>query len=369
MKKITTYLIFPFLLLSFQLRSQDLKPGFFKDEYKEMMLISVRSVKSEKYSSEFPAPKNYKMIYQSADMAFDNSWDLWTNGKGTTVISLRGTTGKPESWLENFYAAMVPAKGVLKLNKTENFEYQLAENPRAGVHVGWLVGMAILSKDVLPKIDSLHKNGTKDFIIVGHSQGGAIAFLLTAHLNSLKKLGKLPTDMRFKTYCSAGPKPGNLYFAYEYEAATQNGWAYNVVNGADWVPETPFSIQTVNDFNNTNPFKYAKGLIKKQKFPARMALKHVYKKLSKPGQKAQKNYGKYLGTYTSKMVKKQLPDLEVGDYITTNNYVRTGTTIVLLPTEEYYKVFANDSKDLFNHHFHKPYLLLTENLNDPFYVK
>ncbi|HPN72156.1 MAG TPA: hypothetical protein PLZ32_21680, partial [Saprospiraceae bacterium] len=77
----------------------------------------------------------------------------------------------------------------------------------------------------MPKIDSLYKTGTKEFLIMGHSQGGAIAYLMTSYLYNLQQLGQLPIDIKFKTYCSAAPKPGNLYYAYEYEAMTQGGWA------------------------------------------------------------------------------------------------------------------------------------------------
>ncbi len=69
---------------------------------------------------------------------------------------------------------MVPAQGELKLSNDFTFKYHLAENPRAAVHVGWLIGVAYLAKDILPKIDSCYKKGIKEFIIMGHSQGGAL---------------------------------------------------------------------------------------------------------------------------------------------------------------------------------------------------
>ncbi len=99
------------------------------------------------------------------------------------------------------------------------------------------------------------------------------------------KENKIPNDIRFKTYCSAGPKPGNLYFAYDYENITAGGWAYNVVNSADWVPDVPFTVQTVDDFTAVNPFTNAKTMIKKQKFPKNLVLKHIYNQLSKPSKK------------------------------------------------------------------------------------
>jgi hypothetical protein len=257
---------------------------------------------------------------------------------------------------------MVPATGELQISDTEKFRYQLAANPKASVHVGWLVSTAFLSKDILPKIDSCYKAGIKNFIITGHSQGGGISYLLTAYLYHLQKANQLPADIRFKTYCSAGPKPGNLYFAYDYEAMTQPGWAYNVVNSADWVPEVPLSIQTVKDFNNTNPFVNAKALIKKQSFPKNIALRYAYNRLDKPSRKAQKNYQKYLGKMTAKMVKKTIPGYLSPEYYNSNNYVRTGNYIVLPADADYYALFPDNNEQIFIHHLHAPYLFLAEKL-------
>jgi hypothetical protein len=360
----STTLLFFFSLLTLTVFGQQLKPGFDKNEYKELMLISARTTAEPTYYKDFPEPSNFKMIYQSQPIGLDNLWDLWTNDKNVAVISIRGTTEKPESWLANFYAAMVPAKGELKLNDKEVFPYQLATNPKAAVHVGWLLSMAYLSKEIVPKINEQYQNGTKEFLIMGHSQGGAISFLLTSYLYNLQQLNQLPKDIRFKTYCSAGPKPGNLYYAYEYEAMTQGGWAYNVVNSADWVPEMPISIQTLKDFNNVNPFTNAKVLIKKQKFPNNLVLKHVYNKLDKPTKQAQKNYEKYLGSLTSKIIKQNIKDFTPPLYYSSNHYVRTGATIVLLPNDEYFKQFPDDPTKLFPHHFHAQYLLLLEQLPD-----
>jgi len=209
-----------------------------------------------------------RTLSKSKTIGLDNHWDLWINKSSTiAVISIRGTTLKPESSLANLYAAMVPAKGKLQLTKTDTFEYELAPNPEAAVHVGWLISMAYLSRDILPKIDSLYSTGVKNILLMGHSQGGAINYLLTAYLYNLQMKGALPKDLRFKTYCSAAPKPGNLYFAYYYEMLTRNGWGYNIVNSVDWVPETPISIQTLNDINHSNPFTNAKRKLKKLKFP------------------------------------------------------------------------------------------------------
>ena len=353
-------LLAPFVCIT-TLFGQKLKPGFDKAEYIELLKVSAQFGDST-YVSAFPAPQQFKLVYRSPVVGLDNKWDLWTNNQGVGVVSLRGTTANSVSWLANFYAAMAPAKGELQLSDTEKFAYELAAGPQAAVHVGWLVSTAFLAKDILPKLDSSYRAGLKDIIIMGHSQGGGIAYLLSAYLRNLQKKARLPADIQFKTYCSAGPKPGNQYFAYEYEAATQNGWAYNVVNSADWVPEVPLSVQTVNDFNPTNPFSGAPTMIKKQKLLKRIALNYVYKSLSKPSLKAQKNYQKYLGKLASDAVKKNLKGYVPPAYYNSNNYVRTGTTIVLLADSAYFQKYPDSKEKIFTHHFHPPYLYLAEKL-------
>ena len=351
------------LLLSLVAQGQhQLKPGFDKQECLELLKLSAHHADSSFYRN-LPKPQNFKSSYRCKEMGLQFCWDLWTNEYHQAVINVRGSTRDQESWLANFYSAMVPAKGELHLSKTETFSYELSSDPKAAVHVGYLLSVAFLSKDILPKIDSLYKKGTKNILLAGHSQGGGVCFLLTAHLYSLQKQGRLPADIRFKTYCTAAPKPGNLYFAYTYELLTQEGWAYNVVSTADWVPEVPFSIQTIHDFNTVNPFKDAKRLIKKTTGPKKLLLKHVYRQLSKHPLKAQKKYEKFLGHYLYKGIKKTLPDFEEPLYSHSNDYVRTGRTIVLEADEAYYKEYP-DKANVFCHHFFYQYYYLIAKLGE-----
>ena len=355
------FTIFICILTIYNDAVSQLRPGFDKDEYIEMLKVSAAFGDSV-YVTAFPSPQHSKFIYRSPVVGLDNRWDLWAGKNSSAIISIRGTTPLSVSWLENFYAAMVPAAGTLQLSDTDTFQYQLVENPRAAVHVGWLVGMAFLAKGIVPKIDSCYKAGIKDFVILGHSQGGAIAYLLTAYLYSHQKQGLLPADIRFKTYCSAASKPGNLYFAYDYELMTQNGWAYNVVNTADWVPEVPMSIQTLNDLNTTNPFVNAKAVIKKQKFPRDLVFRYVFNRLDKPTRRAQRKYQKYLGKMVEGIVKKTLKGYAAPEYYQSNDYVRTGSTIVLKGDSNYKKKYPDGGKNVFVHHYHPPYLYLAERL-------
>ncbi|MBC7923889.1 MAG: lipase family protein [Ferruginibacter sp.] len=340
---------------------QALQPGFDKLEYVELLKAYSRWGDSAFYRG-IPESKKYRPAYRSPVTGLENRWELYTTDDQVAVISIRGTTADPVSWLGNFYAAMVPAKGTLRLSDQATFEYQLAENPKAAVHTGWLVALASMSADIRNKMDSCYRAGVRDYLVFGHSQGGGIAYLLTSHLRHLKAIGQLPGDIRLKTYCSAGPKPGNLYYAYEYEKGTEGGWAFNVVNPVDWVPEVPVSIQTEKDFNPINPFVNARQAISQQKFPTRIALKHLYNQLTKHTNRAQRRYEKYLGRMTSQYVKKQLPDFRAPDYYPSNHYVRTGNFIILAPDSAYYQVYPNDEKRIFIHHMLQPYFYLAQQL-------
>jgi hypothetical protein len=348
----------------YESKAQPLKRGFDKEEYIKLMHLSSRQIDTPWVSPKFPIPDGYALIYRSPVVGLDNRWDLWMGKENIAVISLRGTTKNGISWLENFYAAMLPAQGSIQISKAYTFNYKMADHPHAAVHTGWLIGTACLSESIIPKIDSLYKSGVKSFLIIGHSQGGALAYLLTAHLHYLQQEGKMPADMMVKTYCSAAPKPGNLYFAYDYESYTQHGLAYNVVNADDWVPESPATIQTIHDFNEVNPYTNAKSTIKKQKFGLKIALKVVYRNLVKPTSRAQRKNQKYLGDKTTKMVKKSLPELKLPPFANTSNYHRAGNFVTLKGDKNYYELFPLDQDRVFLHHMWDAYLYLIAHLQE-----
>ncbi|MCL4637483.1 MAG: lipase family protein [Olivibacter sp.] len=360
------YFIAIWLLLNVHiglLRAQSLKPGFDKQEYLTLLKISSSQGDTLKPGPNYlEPPMNYERIYRSKEAGLKNRWDLWlSRDKQIMTVSIRGTINDPVSWLENFYSAMVPAKGVLQLNDSTQFDYVFSKDPKAAVHAGWTIGIASMAPDIVHQIKEQYQKGTKQLLIMGHSQGGALAFLLTSYLRYQREEKQLPADLLIKTYCSAAPKPGNLYYAYDYDFITRGGWGFTIVNALDWVPETPFSLQTLADFNRLNPFQNIDQGLKKQKpFYVRWYLKHAFNKLDKSSKKSRRNFEKYLGKTLFKQTQKTLPQLKEPAYAETMNYMRAGVPIVLQPDSTYYKVYPDTGKNVFVHHALKAYADLLE---------
>lgn len=354
-------LIISFTIVSQISFSQILQPSFNGKEYMDMLAISFQHFDSLIINPKIPIPENYYAVYRSPEVGLKNRWNMWyRKDNKVAVIAIRGTISELPSWLENFYAAMIPATGSLQLNDSTVFNYQLAANDRAQVHVGWTIGLGFLAPTIVQQIKIAYEKGIREFIVAGHSQGGALAFLVRSYLFYLTEKGELPKDILYKTYCSAAPKPGNLYYGYDYDFITRGGWSYTVVNAADWVPENPFSIQRLTDFNPVNPFIHVDGALKKQKFLVRLFIKSKYNKMSRKTRKAQENFEKTLGSFVYKLVKKNLPQLKEPTYAAGNNYQRAGVPIVLQPDADYYKLFSNESKNVFIHHMYEPYYFLAK---------
>jgi predicted lipase len=354
----TVVLLF-FLFSRLSTSSQVLKPGFDPKEYAELLSIAYfgSSIPDSIERKKLKDP--YTRVFRSDEVGLLNRWSLYVRNDGVGVIELRGTVGRTPSWFANFYAAMIPATGSIQINDSTRFDYKFADDPKAYVHTGWTIGIAHLSPTIITNIQKMYSDrNVKEFYITGHSQGGALSFLLTSYLHYQQKDGKIPADIRFKTYCSAAPKPGNLYYAYDFESISRDGWGFNIVNTADWVPETPVSIQTVADFNKTNPFMDVKQVLKRQKFALRIAGNHVYNRLDKPTRRSQRRFEKYLGHTVYKQVKKTLPQLVEPDYAPSNNYMRAGTPVILVPNDEYRLLFPDTKDMIFMHHQFKAYYFL-----------
>lgn len=349
------------VFLSFNGLTQSLATGFSGKEYLDMLSISFQYFDTARVNTNIPSPPGYTVMYRPRETGLRNCWNMWyRNDNKVAVIAIRGTIGAAASWLANFYAAMTPASGSLQINDSTTFHYKLSTDERATVHAGWLVGLAHMAPDMVNHIKMAYDKGIHEFIITGHSQGGAIAFLTTSYLYYLVQDGSLPKDILFKTYCSAAPKPGNTYYVYDFDFITRNGRGFNIVNAADWVPETPFSIQTLNDFNKINPFMNIESVLKQQPWLVRIYLKSKYNKLKKSSSKAEKRFEKTMGPLLYKQVKKILPQLREPVYAHNNNYQRAGAPIVLQPDSAYYQLYPGDPSKMFQHHSYAAYYRLAK---------
>jgi hypothetical protein len=336
-----------------------LKPGFEPKEYIELLSLSYFGHSNPDSIKRKTTEDKYRLVFKSKEAGFRNRWQLFIREDSVAVIELRGTQANTASWLANFYAAMIPAAGVLQLNDSTSFPYRLADDPKALVHAGWTIGMAHLAPEI---VNAINRNFTEkkinEYLIIGHSQGGALAFLVRSYLEYMRMEKRIPADIRFKTYASAAPKPGNMYYAYAFDYMNRGGWAFNVVNAADWVPETPMSIQTVYAFNKTNPFSDISPFLKNLKFPARLAGRYVYNKIKRSSRKAEKRMNRFLGPVMFRQARKILPELREPAYAKGTNYMRAGNPVILMPDQDYYEKFPDNREHIFIHHSFNAYYFL-----------
>lgn len=356
LKKYAVLLLWFFLPFLVAAQSR-LQPGFNAGEYADLLSLfffhSSIPDSADRAGKEDP----YRLEYNSGDLGLLNNWSFYVRKGNVGVINIRGTVPYAASWLENLYTAMIPATGELHLNDSTVFHYQLSAHKKAMVHAGWTIGLGFLAPGVEAMINRSHRDkGIKEFLLFGHSQGGAIAFLLRSWLEYEKQKGRIPADVALKTYCSAAPKPGNMYYAYDYDYITRGGWGFTVVNAADWVPETPFSVQTLTDFNPTNPLLHIVEITRNDS--AGLPVKAMYSTLDKTSRTTQQEFKKWMGTDVYARIKGYLPGLKEPVYSEGGNYMRAGVPIVLMPDEAYRRKFPDGGGEFFIHHLFDAYYWL-----------
>ncbi len=365
MQSMTKVFLISFLVfLQFLSVSQSsINPNFDPQEYIEVLSINAESFDTLLGEYKLPKPQS-ELVYRSPEVGMDNRWDYWKSKKGVGIISIRATAPTVKSWLENFYASLLPSSGVIRNSDSTTFKYKLAENPNAYVHAGWLFGLSFMAKDINKLMHIEYEKGVRDFIIVGHSQGGVMAMLLRSYLYYVKD--SFGAEVRIKVYASAPPKPGNLYYAYDFETITQGGWAYRVVNSADWVPQMPMTVQKFDDLNSTSPTYNYKTLAKEAPLAARLYLNHSFKKLGRKQVRLQKNYLDLLNDKSFKFVEKELPGAVDPQPMASYDYAVCGNAIILNPTEKYKTNFENkfcidELHTIFiHHHFYAYWYLMLE---------
>lgn len=341
-----------------------LKPGFDPQEY--LLLLNVTAHQSDNAlpDPEMPELKNCKRVYRSDTLGLNNRWDLFLRDDSVGIISIRGTIMAGNSWMEDFYAAMVPAEGSLIIDSNFVFNYKLADYPGASVHAGFLTGLAYLSNSIITQMNYYQAFGVKDYLIVGHSQGGAIAYLLTSYLYYLDKQ-RIP-DIHFKTYCSAPPKPGNQAYSYDYDYIRRDGWSLRVYNTEDWVPQSPLSVQTTQDFAKSNPYSDEGLLTNKMGFIDKLIFEYMVGRLKGSLDEARSVVNEYFGKVVYDYgITKYLPDFPKPEYTGDVYYYPCGTPVVLMKQpgyEEYIRKTEPEIPMLFKNHMIPAYTYLLEKI-------
>jgi len=365
--KIKTLIIIFFLSFTSRAENHILSPNFLIDEYIVTLKMNFCQYGTIT-DSMLCKPSEWQRVYRSPIVGMDNRFDIWQRDNDSLMgISIRSTTPRTISWMENFYTAMIPAFGKLKINDSIYFDYFFAEKTDAAVHIGWTYALGAMERDLLQQVKYFYDLGMREFLIFGHSQGGALSYLTFAHFHYLQKQGKLPKDIRFKMYSSAGPKVGNIHFAYDFESYTPLIWAFNVINPEDWIPLMPFTVQTADDMTSTQPFMYIKKGMKTLKLPSRLAIGIAYNGLNKKTKRARKSLIKHLGKRVGKQVHKSRPQFGRPNFHHSQNYCRTGNHVILKTFDAYFKIYPKESGDIFIHHMLEPYLMLAEKWNAQLY--
>ena len=335
LKKLIFFILLAGLVV--QVFSQ-IKPGFDKSEAYFMIRLCNSYTYLEFFDNDDEIlPEGYNKYYTSEVLGMDNNFQIYLKDS-IAVINFRGSTDKGISWLENIHSAMIPVKGTIYIEGSK-FDYCFAKDSTASVHGGFALGLAYMHNVILSKINELNEKGYYNFIITGHSQGGALSNLLRAYLENLPK-GVISSHNRFKTYAFAAPMVGDYEFVREYNNRYCSvGTSYNIKNPNDCVPKLPTSFNDSSLFRDnlknyfTNPFsvKITKVLWYASFKIFRGSLTRLVKKI---------------GDFTSQKIRKQLGNVVMPKYTKEINYFYVDNVIEIPPIN--YPVIYKDSVTLEN---------------------
>jgi hypothetical protein len=187
----------------------------------------------------------------------DELWSLWQNNSvpSTYAIIVRGTVGTSiGSVLEDLLSFLVQATGNVEVAGI-TIPYKFAADPNASVHAGFVLGTLLLLK--VPVFGILAQLATRvppgsNIYIAGHSQGAAVAALLSSYLHF--DVGLKNNNYSYKIYTFAQPKPGDDHYDTDFGSVFCNkGLAFRLTNSLDFIPQLPFTWEVPTDLNITIP--------------------------------------------------------------------------------------------------------------------
>jgi triacylglycerol lipase len=300
-----------------------LNPGFDKTEARDMIMICNSFTYLDLYNDdEVILPEGYDKIYTSGTFGMDNKYQVYVKGN-IGVINFRGSTDKQLSWIENFHASMIPARGFIKV-EGRRMEYCFAKDTGAAVHSGYALGIAFLEQELMFQVKKLNDEGIFNIMLTGHSQGGALANMFRAYLENLPA-GVISRKNIFKTYAFAAPMTGNKIFAQEYNRRFgANGTSFNVVNEADIIPAFPVNYNDTNYIrDNINSMLYGKSFsVKKMLIDGgtRLFDDRISQLMGYIGKSANKKIGKKVSEFEMPAPVKDINYFPLGSRIELNEF-------------------------------------------------
>lgn len=301
-----------------------LREGFDPNEAKSLIALCNSYPFLEVYGSDsLILPKEFKKIFTSEVIGMDNVFQVY-EGDGVGVINFRGSTSATSSWVQNFYSAMIPAKGVMKIDSID-VSYSFATDTNAAVHSGYALTTVLLAPIIIEQINKLNAKGIYNILITGHSQGGALAQLSHAYLENVSGNEQFTQNV-YKTYAFANPMCGNKEFADEYKMRySDNNMNYSIINPADLVPKLPMNYQEDRNAYGNLFYKSWADLITKGDVPK---FKNMFLTIFKS---PLTSYINYSNLAIEKIVSNSYVSIEMPDYVRDINYVQTGSIYLLEP--------------------------------------
>ncbi|MEO8085553.1 MAG: hypothetical protein ABI763_01965 [Bacteroidota bacterium] len=327
------YVFILLLSLSSILCVAKLQPGFDKSEAKDLIAICNSFTFLDLYNDDAAIlPAGYEKRYTSGTFGMDNKYQVYVKGD-VAVLCFRGSTDKQISWIGNFYASMIPARGVMKVDGSK-FEYFFAADSTAAVHSGYALSIAFLHSELLYQVKKLNKEGIYNILITGHSQGGALANMCRAYLENLPER-ILSNKNTFKTYAFAAPMSGNKSYAREYNNRFgADGTSFNIVNPEDLIPTFPVHYNDTNFVkDNINSFLFGKDFSMKKMLMdggVRMFDGKISQLMG------------YVGKSANRKISKDVSEVEMPSAVKDINYFSLKSRIELNPFE-YPKILKDSS--------------------------
>lgn len=285
----------------------------------------------------------------------DVAWSWWQDGQGKIWLCFPGSAPSSASWLLNLYAGMLPAKGDM-ISDGHVFAYQLASHPDARTHAGWTAGLFQFLRSESSFMDSLYQTGHQKWIISGHSQGGALAYLTAAYLSQLQSKVSFFPQLQWKVYTSGAPKPGNLWFTRDFMAKTLANQVFSMVINSDWVPLMPVGLQQISSFPEHAPIRQWKSLVRQMpKWKQRLALRYVVARMTRPLSKTSRRYYHWLANTPKRALQPKWPNLTLPEPMEDFDYHSFGTQVILMPDSTFLHDFPLKEGQWFTHHSLRAY--------------